>query len=178
MSWRQSLVILGALTLSACGGELSSEDDAPCTALRDTCQGDNICIVGQCEDAHAQEYKITFKKLNAKSTRPDGSDWDEDKSLPELFVRVETGTLNNSACVTRLSSEIDSNEIIFKDTYCPLIFELGDKLSLKIYDEDTLRDELIFQCRGVLDAQTLRTRDFACETEEGKLTFKITPQDE
>lgn len=172
--WRQFIVV-GLFLLTACGDVFDGGgvEGAACSSSNDTCQGDNICISGLCEDAFTRAYNVNIKTVGAKITRPDGSAWDGDNSPPDPFVRVyQSGVVLCQTSVVQNRGEATFNQS------CPMRPSAGDDFVIEVLDEDILADDSMFGCRSTLDAETLRKRTLICDTESGKLFFDIKPTGE
>jgi hypothetical protein len=172
-----------AVALSACGGGGTGDDDddapldaaaAECTEALDECTGETVCLDGACVPAFGRYYEVRDVSVSLPARDPDGQEWDEDRTPPDVFIEVSS----SGALAPSSSTEQDSSYAEFPGPFRVLPLA-GGFLEVVAYDEDETSDALATTCRiEPLTVEIIRVRSIACEGGSGDVELSVHPLDE
>lgn len=143
------------------------------SALGDTCTGMQICIAdGQCADAFGTTYTVTVEGASLASTTPSGGDWDPFGGSPDPYVSI----LLNSSPLGKTASASDTYDVAWTTAN---VFEASlnsdDTITIELWEEDGINDDLGFTCDLPVDAILLRSRVLECASGGSTASATIAP---
>lgn len=144
-----------------------------CDPDNDLCEGEEICIVDECQPAFNRIYRFSGFVLALGPVDPNGGNWDGSNDPPdpkvELFLNgtkfLETAKKDNSFNATY--SETVTRQI-----------PAGSEFEVRVLDVDGNADDLALSCvANPLSADLLRARSLLCEDTsiDASLRFTIEP---
>jgi hypothetical protein len=149
------LVLIALAT--GCGGQDRPVDDGgdddtgPGGCSRhESCEEDELCTedTRACEPAYGRSYRMTLSNVSVHRTHsPDGSPWDEDGGLPDLYLCLTLVEAEHCTAVAQ-----DTNTPQFDDFVVEAVLEHYQHIEVELCDDDTPADP---QCWIVAELESL-----------------------
>ena len=157
---------------SGVGAADSGLPPGACDPADDTCEGNTICIDGNCVGAFNRRYEITVGRVTLADDSPDQGCWDPICDWPDPLVVV----LIDENEIGRTARAEGTFEADF-DTSFDFDLFVESELEVVVYDSDSFdSDDLALVCRGQLTADLMRGRTYGCNGEYATVEGTIWPR--
>jgi len=151
----------------------------PGAACSVACDDKEFCYSGECSGIVGRNWTVTVVDVSTGATQPDGSEWDEDDTAPDLKVTVENN--GDDLCETAVAT--DDAAPAFGDV-CPVMFRIGGQFWVRVYEvddgaaEDTLVHEFAWEgSDAIYELARSYPANLAVDDPSGmvSLTLKVVP---
>jgi len=142
---------------------------AACTAIPDSCTGNNICVNQQCVGAFPRTYNVVNVQVSVPATDPsDGLEWDIG-SPPDMYV-------GDAARNAQTATVQDQYTATFNGPI-PVFLTAGQEFYVYVWDADLSTADYVTGCgSAAVAAATLRGRVLSCSTNGISFSAAILPQ--
>lgn len=170
--------VLTLMAVTACGGggggtapPIDASVSSTCSAVNDTCMGDNICVANACVPAFPLAYRVTAFAIHV----PAGFTHDTD-GKPDLQPHVAVGNPDLQD-VTPIPVSVNTLDLTLPGPFDLMLMSNTTTLLVGVDDADPTSPMTILDCIDApATAQMLRSGGDSCANGPATISFKIAPK--